>query len=154
MLCPFFGQRTTMVSGLGVRCTDLGVIREKDIISCRNGKVTFRYLHAKSKRYRTRTVSGEHFLYLLMQHVLPRGFRRTRSYGFLHHCSKKLIKRLQLLLRVKLFPVRDKKERAAILCPKCGRPMRIVAHMIARSVAPSRSSSRRSQGSTEPALVM
>ncbi len=31
-----------------------------------------------------RTVSGGYFLYLLMLHVLPRGLRKSRCYGFLH----------------------------------------------------------------------
>jgi hypothetical protein len=46
-----------------------GVIQEKDILRCENGKVTFRYIHAKSNAYRTRTVTGEYFLCLLMQHI-------------------------------------------------------------------------------------
>jgi len=54
--------------------------------------VTFKYLHSKTKQYQTRTVTGEYFLYLLMLHVLPKGFRRARCYGFLHPCSKKLIR--------------------------------------------------------------
>jgi hypothetical protein len=32
----------------------------------------------------TRTVSGAAFLRLILQHVLPRGFRRARNFGFLH----------------------------------------------------------------------
>ena len=55
-----------------------GAIQEKDILHSENGMVTFRYLHSKTKQYRTRTVTGEYFLYLLMLHVLPQGFRRTR----------------------------------------------------------------------------
>ena len=74
-----------------------GVISEKDILKCKNGSVTYRYLHARTKKYKTRTVSGEHFLYLLMLHILPKGFRRVRSYGFLHPCSKTLIRLLQLI---------------------------------------------------------
>ena len=36
-------------------------------------------------------------------HVLPKGGRRIRSYGFLHHSSKKLIKFLQVVLWVNLI---------------------------------------------------
>jgi len=99
-----------------------GVIREKDILHCRVGMVTYRYRHAKSGEDRTRTVTGEYFLYLLMLHVLPRGFRRTRSYGFLHSCSKKLIRFLQIALRVVSWRslVRNLKQRPAIICPACG----------------------------------
>ena len=90
--------------------------------------VTFRYLHAKSGKHRTSTVSGEKFLYLLMLHVLPKGFRRIRAYGFLHPCSKKLIKFLQVLLRVnplRMLAVKQK-ERPAITCPVCGAEMEII----------------------------
>jgi hypothetical protein len=90
-----------------------GVIQEKDILSCENGKVTFRYIHAKSNEFRTRTVTGQYFLYLLMQHVLPKGFRRIRSYGFLHPCSKTLIKFLQLVLRTHPLRIGKKKKQRA-----------------------------------------
>jgi hypothetical protein len=38
-----------------------GVIREQDILQCENGMVTFRYLHAKTRQYQTRSVTGEYF---------------------------------------------------------------------------------------------
>jgi hypothetical protein len=78
-------------------------------------------------------VSGEYFLYLLMLHILPKGFRRTRSYGFLHPCSKRLIKFLQMVLRLTPFRIfKQKKERAKITCPVCGATMNIVQTRIAR----------------------
>ncbi len=118
-----------------------GIIQEKDILKCEGGKVTFRYFHAKSKEYRNRTVTGAYFLYLLMIHVLPRGFRRTRSYGFLHPCSKKLIKLLQLILRIPAFKMlKKKKERAPISCPVCGSRMKIIATRISRPLAGRQSS--------------
>ena len=104
-----------------------GVIQEKDILKCDNDTVTYRYLDAKTKQYQSKTVTGEYFLYLLMLHVLPRGFRRTRSYGFLHPCSKKLIEFLQVILRVKPFRMIKKlKERAKLICPLCKGAMEIV----------------------------
>jgi ssDNA-binding Zn-finger/Zn-ribbon topoisomerase 1 len=104
-----------------------GVIQEKDILTCQNGKVTFRYLHAKTNQYRTRTVPGEYFLYLLMLHVLPKGFRKTRCYGFIHPGSKKLIKLLQLVLHINPFRMlKQFKERAKIICPICGAAMKII----------------------------
>jgi hypothetical protein len=105
-----------------------GVIREKDILRCENGQVTFRYRHAKLKTYKTKTVSGEKFLYLLMLHVLPKGFRRVRSYGFLHPCSKKRIKFLQVILRVNALRTLSgrQKKRPAITCPACGAAMEII----------------------------
>lgn len=108
-----------------------GVIREKDIVGYDETTVTFRYFHAKSKRYRTRTVPGEYFLYLILQHVLPKGFRRVRSYGFLHPCSKGLIKLLQLILHVNQPRLcRQLQKRAAIICSSCGAKMKIILTMI------------------------
>ncbi len=107
-----------------------GVIQEKDILKCENGMVTFRYIHSKTKQRLTRTVTGEFFLYLLMLHVLPKGLRKVRNYGFLHPCSKKLIRVLQLVLRVNPFRmVRQLKERAKIACPVCGAKMKIIRTM-------------------------
>ena len=61
-----------------------GVIAERDIIANRDGKVTFRYVESGTGQIRTRTLPGADFLWLILQHVLPRGFRRVLDYGFLH----------------------------------------------------------------------
>jgi len=129
--CKNVGDGTRALIYLG-RYLYRGVIREKDILHCDGHKVTFRYRHAKSKKYRTRTVNGEYFLYMLMRHILPRGFRRTRSYGFLHHCSKQLIALLRLILRSNPFPANGQNRRLLpkIACPCCGAPMKIVQVMI------------------------
>lgn len=108
-----------------------GVIQEKDILGCQDGMVTFRYLHAKTETYRTRTVTGEKFLYLLMLHVLPKGFRRARGFGFLHPCSKKLVRFLQMVLRVPAFKmIVAAKMRPKLICPRCGAVMTIINTMV------------------------
>ena len=108
-----------------------GVIQEKDILQCDNGMVTFRYICSKTKKYQTRIVTGEHFLWLLMHHVLPKGFRKTRCYGFLHPCSKKIIKLLQLILRFDpRMMFKNLKPRAKIICKCCGAKMSIIRTMI------------------------
>jgi hypothetical protein len=104
-----------------------GVIQEKDIIACDNGQVTFRYQDSKTKRIEYRTVSGAKFLWLILQHVLPKGFRRTRNFGFLHPNSKRLIALLQLLLS--FDPNRALawvKNRPKLTCRCCGAVMNIV----------------------------
>jgi len=104
-----------------------GVIQEKDIIACKEGLVTFRYQDSKTKKMQTRTLPGAQFLSLILQHVLPKGFRRTRNFGFLHANSKRLLALLQELLR--LSPIKILVERAlrpTIQCPCCGGAMRIV----------------------------
>ena len=110
-----------------------GVIQEKDILSCQNGNVTFRYLDSKSKRYQKKTVSGADFLRRVLQHVLPRGFRRARNYGFLHPNSKSLIRLLTLVFH--FDPARflkKQKPRSQLCCACCGKPMQIVKTRIER----------------------
>jgi len=104
-----------------------GVIQEKDIIACKEGLVTFRYQDSKTKKMLARTLPGAQFLWLILQHVLPKGFRRTRNFGFLHANSKKLLALLQELLR--LNPIKilvGRSLRPTIKCPCCGGAMRIV----------------------------
>lgn len=104
-----------------------GVIREEDILSCEDGQVRFRYRDSKTGKAAVRTVSGATFLWLILQHVLPKGLRRARNFGFLHPNSKRLIALLQVVL--KLAPSYARlwiKPRPPLLCPCCGAPMRIV----------------------------
>lgn len=108
-----------------------GVIQEKDILSCENGQVRFRYRDGKTGKRVVRTVSGAAFLHLVLQHVLPKGFRRARNYGFLHPNSKRLIARLQVLLKV--TPSANStwmKPRPPFTCPCCGAPMKVLRRRI------------------------
>jgi hypothetical protein len=107
-----------------------GVIREADILSCDNGHVSFRYRDSRSRETKVRTLPGADFLHLLLQHVLPKGFRRARNYGFLHPNKKALIALLQLVLRIASRPPMPDKPRPAFLCPCCGAPMRILRRRI------------------------
>jgi len=111
-----------------------GVIAEKDIVACDNGKVSFRYRDAKTAKVEQRTVSAAHFLWLVLQHVLPKGFRRARNFGFLHPNCKRVIALLHVLL--KFVPAQTStwfKQRAPILCVSCGAVMTIMKTRI-RSV--------------------
>jgi hypothetical protein len=104
-----------------------GVISEKDILSFKDGKVTFRYKNGKTKKYTIKTVPAVEFIWLIIQHVLPRGFRRVRNYGFLHPNSKRLIKIIQLKFNINIAPDRIKlKLRKPMLCPCCGSNMKII----------------------------
>ncbi len=107
-----------------------GVIAERNIIANDNGEVTFRYTESKTGLIKTRTLPGEEFLWLLMQHVLPRGFRRVRDYGFLHHNAKAQLQLVQLVLQVKVAP-RPAAPRPCFLCCRCGEPMRVVGVLTA-----------------------
>ena len=114
-----------------------GVIQEKDILHCEDGQVTFRYCDAASGKMLLRTVSGAAFLWMVLQHVLPKGFRRARNFGFLHPNSKRLIKLLQWVLKLAVFALqKPTPPRPAWLCACCGQPMQIVRRRIAPAQAP------------------
>lgn len=111
-----------------------GVLSERDILSCHDGNVTFRYTESKSKQPKTRTLPGAEFLWLLVQHVLPKGFHRARDYGLLHHKRNSLLSRVQYVLRVKLPPPAPPR-RPAVRCPSCGASMRILGTRLPSNAA-------------------
>ena len=125
-----------------------GVVAEKDILRCENGQVTYRWRDSTTKKYAQRTVSGVEFLRLVLQHVLPKGFRRARNYGFLHPNSKRLIALLRLLVfkpcskalaaspSAAKTPSATQTERPKLLCRCCGAVMAIVRRRILPVIAP------------------
>jgi Transposase zinc-binding domain/Putative transposase len=126
--CKHVGRGDKALVYLG-RYLYRGVIQEKDILSCKNKMVTFRYRNSKTGQREIRTVSGVEFLRLILQHTLPKGFRRARNYGFLHPNSKRTIALLQLKLKIKLTP-HTPTPRPVLRCSCCGGPQIIVARRI------------------------
>ena len=106
-----------------------GVIQEKDILRCDGKNVTYRWRDSKTKQISTRTVSGAQFLQLVLQHVLPKGFRRARNFGFLHPNSKRLIALLTLLVfkRPSTTPITPRKQWK---CACCGADMVVMRRRI------------------------
>ena len=103
-----------------------GVLQEKDILRCEHGQVTFRYTE-NTGTVKTRTLPGAQFLRLLLRHVLPKGFRRTRDFGFLHSNCKAMIRLLQYLFRFSPRVPKEAPKRPAITCKCCGGIMEIIA---------------------------
>jgi len=102
-----------------------GVIGENSIVANQGGKITFEYVESRTGKTLHRTVNGEDFLWLVIQHVLPKGFRRVRDYGFLHGNAKKLLHLVQLVLHVLIQPDL-RRPRPLFKCPLCRAPMRIL----------------------------
>ncbi len=131
--CKSVGSGEKALTYLG-RYLYKGVIQEKDIVACKDGQVSFRYRDSKTQQMKTRTVSGVKFLWLILRHVLPRGFRRARHFGFLHPNSKCSITLLQYLLgfdRNKTLTLFTK--RPHFICQCCGALMHITRTRIAPS---------------------
>jgi hypothetical protein len=114
-----------------------GVISERDILRCTDGQVTYRWRDAKSGKPASRTLPAEDFLWLLLQHVLPKGLQRARNFGVLHHNARRTLALVQLTQatpsRVDAAPPPRPVWRCA-----CGQPMVIVRRrMRPPSSAPS-----------------
>jgi hypothetical protein len=122
--CRHVGQGAPALEYLS-RYLYRGVMSEKNIINNQNGKVTFRYVESSSGKTRTRQLKGEDFVWLVLQHVLPKGFRRVRGYGFLHGNAKARLALLQLILQVLIKGPKPRK-RPSFICPKCQSPLRII----------------------------
>ena len=115
--CEFVGKGGGVLTYLA-RYLYRSVISEQNILSLENGQVTFRYKESKSKQYQTISEPAIDFLWRVLQHVLPKGFRRARNYGFMHGNAKETLKRLQLILKVKLQPM-PVKQKKSVFCPQC-----------------------------------
>lgn len=102
----------------------------KQQINCKSPRQTTpwneRLLCSDAGRWKKRRLEGHAFLRLLFRHVLPKGFRRARDYGFLHGKAKIKLQRIQLILQVLIKPI-VAIARADFLCRKCNRPMTITA---------------------------
>ncbi len=122
--CKHVGSGATALQYLS-RYLYRGVISEKNIVDNKDGVVTFKYIDSDSGELRYRKLKGEQFLKLLLKHVLPRGFRRARDYGFLHGNAKKLRTLVQLILHVIIRP-QPPRTRPTFSCRCCQATLRIL----------------------------
>ena len=102
-----------------------GVISNDNILDDDGDFVTFQYKDSTTKQMKSRKMKGEDFVALVLQHTLPKGFRRARDYGFLHGNAKRLLKTVQWILQVSI-PKLQKIQRPKFICKLCHSPMEIV----------------------------
>ena len=104
-----------------------GVLPDKNIKSEVDGLVSFEYKDSQTQSTKVRTLPATEFLWLILQHVLPKGLRRVRDYGLLRGNAKKLRLQIQLMLAVAgaVFPIipEIKRRLATRRCPCCQQPM-------------------------------
>lgn len=111
-----------------------GVIANKNIIADDGDNITFQYINSTTNAWETRTLSGEDFLHLILQHVLPKGFRRARDYGFLHGNAKALLRIVQWILNVHQ-PIKHERTqltKRGLVCRQCGGLMNVIGMSPAR----------------------
>ena len=115
--CEHVGQGLPALKYLS-RYLYRGVISNNNIVDDDGVNVTFKYIDSKTGKSKTRTIAGEDFIALLLQHTLPKGFRRARDFGFLHGNAKKVLLLIQYLLKVYLTEFK-KSEKPCFRCKNC-----------------------------------
>ena len=102
-----------------------GPINPENIISDDGCFITFRYRDSRTQSWKYRKLRGEQFLWLLFLHVLPKGFRRSRDYGFLHGNATKLRQLIHWVL--KFIPPTPAAIQRCIPCRRCGSAMSVLS---------------------------
>ena len=105
-------------------------INDARMVDVTDESVTFRWKdRADGNRRKTLTLPGIEFVRRYLRHVLPRGLRSIRYYGFCHPAAKanRLRVRLHTGLPVEFgaaLPVVPATSRAR-RCPRCGAPVQL-----------------------------
>ena len=121
-------------------------ISNRNLLDLTDGQVTFRYRDSTTNVPRIRTLPAERFIGRFLQHVLPRGFQKVRTYGLLHPKQRHLF----ALVKAHVQPDRPRIvdsspasraappiacRPAAIVCPHCACEM-LHIHEIRRRRGP------------------
>jgi hypothetical protein len=77
-------------------------------------RVTFRYTHARTGKTRRVTLADDRFLERFLQHVLPRGFTKVRSYGLLSPGQRPALDRARQIL-----DTHERSRAAPAIAPPC-----------------------------------
>lgn len=126
-----FGTGESAIKYLGAYVCR-GPIGDSRIVGINGGNVTFRWKdRAKGGAPRVETVSGVEFVTRYLRHVLPKGMRAVRQYGFCHPAAKHKREKIAfltgrpLLIGALSLPP-PKPERPPKTCACCGGPLLFV----------------------------
>ncbi len=111
-------------------------INDARLVNLTESSVTFRWKNrAKGNRHETSTLTGVEFVTRYLRHVLPRGLRAIRYYGFCHPAAKARRMKIQfhtgLAVDFGATPPPAGVPSKTPLCAGCGKPMRLVLRLIA-----------------------
>lgn len=111
-------------------------ITDNRIVECNDTHVTYRYTPSKTKRSKLRQVTGHQFVQGFAQHVLPKGFRKVRHYGWCASHSRTTIDRVRWLiwlwrgwtfcLSTRKVPPSGNQQPPAPRCSNCGGDLLLV----------------------------
>src|SRR5437773_1343909 len=91
--------------------------------------ITFSYRDGRSGQTRAVRLPPECFLHRFLQHVLPRGFQRVRSFGWLSAAGKTNWQRILALLDWTPPPLTPPALPMPPRCPSCRKPMKLLGSL-------------------------
>jgi hypothetical protein len=129
---PPFANPSQILDYLG-RYTHRVAIANGRLLDCQDGRVSFRWKDYRAQnKSKAMTLEADEFMRRFLMHVLPKGFRRIRHFGFLaNSCCFQKLARIRAALAVpnpepRVKP-KDYRERCVLLtgkrldiCPCCG----------------------------------
>ena len=71
-------------------------ISDNRILECTESTVTYQYTPSGTTKVLTKTVAGWKFARGFLQHVLPKGFRKVRHYGWMASNSRTTLERVKV----------------------------------------------------------
>jgi hypothetical protein len=107
------------------------VINDRRIVSVTDQTVTFLAKDRTDKRFKPKTVTGNEFVTRYLRHVLPRGLRSIRYYGYCHPAAVRNRERVRIFTGSPiLFGPRPKPLPIGIpSCPSCKKEMICIARL-------------------------
>lgn len=132
-----FGSGENIIKYLGAYVCRTA-IGDSRIRSITDTHVTFSWKDRKHGGIRkTETIEGVEFVKRYLRHVLPRGLKAVRHFGFCHPAAKARRERIAFHTGVPLLPPDQNNEQRELPrstglpnCPCCGKPMRRVLHLL------------------------
>ena len=100
------------------------------ILKEEGGRVTFTYKDSTTGQSQTAEVSALEFIRRFLQHVLPKGLHRVRTFGWLSPAARKRFERICAILdALEACAPASARAPLVVACPQCQKPMRLVSHL-------------------------
>jgi len=129
-----FGTGENIIKYLGAYVCRTAIGNSR-IISVSETHVSFRWKdRAHGDAQRIETLEGAEFVNRYLRHVLPRGLRAVRYFGFCHPASKLKHERIAFhtgrVLYIGPADVAPEKPPRVVACPCCGQPMKRLLQLL------------------------
>lgn len=104
------------------------------ILHADDQSVRFRYRDSDDQRVRTCTLPPHEFLRRFLQHVLPKGFVKARTFGLNHSSKRRTLAMLRLMIYLRArreppAPTTATATKPPCRCPRCRTPMNLMGRI-------------------------